>query len=245
MLPVQTPTEALIAKLRRRDDVSPAEASILEAVLDPPRRHPAGEIIIRPGHRPTRSTLLVAGWVARFSVLRDGRRSITQLGIAGDFVDLHSLLMKQMDHGVLALTDCITAAAPHARLIDLSKTNAHLTRLLWLDTVIDGAIHREWLHRMGAQNALGRTAHILCEMDARLATIGLSGPDGFEFPLTQNELADCLGLSAVHANRILMELRRLDLISWSTGWVRIIDPEGLVRLAEFDPTYLRLERAPV
>lgn len=245
MSPVQTPTQALIAKLRRRDQVSDDEAAALEDLLEPPRCHPAGSVIIRPGERPARSTLLVEGWIARFSVLRDGARSFTQLGVAGDFIDLHSLLMKQMDHGVLALTDCVTAAAPHKRLVDLSQTHAHLTRLLWLDTVIDGAIHREWLHRMGTQNALGRTAHILCEMEARLAVVGLAGPDGFEFPLTQNELADCLGLSAVHANRTLMELRRLRLISWQAARVRLLDRESLVDLAEFDPTYLRLERAPV
>lgn len=245
MTPVQTPTQALTAKLRRRDSVSAIEAAALEAILEPPRPHPAGSVIIRPGERPSRSTLLVTGWVARFSVLQNGSRSFTQLGVAGDFVDLHSLLMKQMDHGVLALTDCVTAAAPHARLIKLTETHAHLMRLLWLDTVIDGAIHREWLHRMGAQNALGRTAHILCEVEARLAAVGLAGPDGFEFPLTQNELADCLGLSAVHANRTLMELRRLELISWRAGWVKVMDRDGLARLAEFDDTYLRLHRAPV
>jgi CRP-like cAMP-binding protein len=245
MTPVQTPTQALTAKLRRRDHVTDREAAALDALLDPPCRHTAGSVIIRPGERPSRSTLLVTGWVARFSVLEDGARSFTQLGIAGDFVDLHSLLMKQMDHGVVALTDCVTASAPHAKLIELSETHAHLTRLLWLDTVIDGAIHREWLHRMGTQNALGRTAHILCEMEARLESVSLAGPDGFEFPLTQNELADCLGLSAVHANRTLMELRRLGLVSWRAGWVRFLDRDGLARLAEFDPTYLRLHCAAV
>ena len=245
MKPVQTPTQALAAKLRLRDHLSDSEIVALGKLLEPPRRHAAGSVIIQPGERPSCSTLLIKGWVARFSLLRDGSRSFTQLGVAGDFVDLHSLLMKQMDHGVIALTDCVTAAAPHPKLVELSATHPHLMRLLWLDTVIDGAIHREWLHRMGTQNALGRTAHILCEMEARLATVGLAGPEGFEFPLTQNELADCLGLSAVHANRTLMELRRLKLISWTSRQVRFIDREGLVQAAEFDPTYLRLHAEPV
>jgi len=238
-------TQALEAKLTRRDALSDVERQALAELLEPPRHVAAGSILVHPGEQPTSSTLLIEGWVARFSVLRDGRRSFTQLSVAGDFVDLHSLLMKRMDHGVVALTDCVTAAAPHAHLVELSQSQPHLTRMLWLDTVIDGAVHREWLHRMGAQNALGRTAHLLCEMEARLAVVGLAGPDGFDFPLTQTELADCLGLSAVHANRTLMELRRLGLIAWRPGRARILDREQLTDLAEFDPAYLRLQSAPV
>lgn len=242
---VQTPTQALEAKLTRRDNLSDVERMALADLLEPTRASAAGSILVHPGESPARSTLLINGWVARFSVLRDGRRSFTQLSVAGDFIDLHSLLMKPMDHGVVALTDCVTAAAPHTRLVELSETHPHLTRLLWLDTVVDGAIHREWLHRLGTQNALGRTAHLLCELQARLALVGLAGPEGFDFPLTQIELADCLGLSAVHANRTLMELRRLGLIAWRPGHAKILDRTGLIELAEFDPRYLRLNSAPV
>ncbi len=239
------PGHALIDKLERRDRVPSVEKWALEALLDPPRAYPAGAAIISPGERPQRSTLLLAGVVARQNVMMDGSGSFTQLNIAGDFVDLHSLLMEQMDHGVVAITDCVVATAPHQRIVETIAAHPHLGRLLWLDTVIDGAIHRQWLHRMGRQAALGRMAHLICEMEARCAVVGLAGDEGFDLPLSQVQLADCLGLSAVHANRTLMELRRLELVEWRGARVRILDRERLEAVAEFDRTYLRLQSAPV
>jgi CRP-like cAMP-binding protein len=240
-----TASAVLLAKLERRDRVSEEERRALQSVLEPERRYRAGEAIIMEGDRPGQSTLLVSGFAGRQSSTLDGRRSLTQLSIAGDFVDLHSLLMKQMDHGVVALTDCRVSTASHTALIALIAEHPHLGRLLWLDTVIDGAVHRQWLHRMGRQEALGRLAHFLCEIDARLAAVGLSADSGFDVPLSQVEVADCLGISPVHANRTLMELRRLGLVEWRGVHVRLPDRTRLQRLAQFDPTYLRLERDPV
>ena len=177
--------------------------------------------------------------------MMDGPRSFTQLNIAGDFVDLHSLLMEQMDHGVVAITDCVVATAPHQKIVETVAAHPHLGRLLWLDTVIDGAIHRQWLHRMGRQAALGRLAHLICEMEARCAVVGLAGEDGFDLPLSQVELGDCLGLSSVHVNRTLMELRRLEVVEWRGARIRILDRDRLEDIAEFDPAYLRLNTAPV
>lgn len=241
----QGPGQALIAKLERRDRVPSVEKSALETLLDPPRAHPAGAAIISPGERPKRSTLLLSGIVARQNVMMDGPRSFTQLNIAGDFVDLHSLLMEQMDHGVVAITDCVVATAPHQKIVETVAAHPHLGRLLWLDTVIDGAIHRQWLHRMGRQAALGRLAHLICEMEARCAVVGLAGEDGFDLPLSQVELGDCLGLSSVHVNRTLMELRRLEVVEWRGARIRILDRDRLEDIAEFDPAYLRLNTAPV
>lgn len=241
----QAPGQALIAKLERRDRLPSVEKSVLDALLDPPRAYPPGAAIISPGERPGRSTLLLSGITARQNVMMDGSRSFTQLNIAGDFVDLHSLLMQQMDHGVVAITDCVVSTAPHQKIVETIAAHPHLGRLLWLDTVIDGAIHRQWLHRAGRQPALGRMAHLICEMEARCAVVGLAGDDGFDLPLSQTQFADCLGLSTVHANRTLMELRRLQVVDWRAAHIRILDRERLEAIAEFDPTYLRLHSAPV
>ncbi|HEV7352226.1 MAG TPA: Crp/Fnr family transcriptional regulator [Brevundimonas sp.] len=249
-LPIRTPdfgnpTDALVRKFLRRDQVSAMERGALETLMEPPRRVSGGRVLTSLGERPDASTLLISGICVRMNVLRDGSRSITQLSLAGDFVDLHSLLIPQMDHAILTLTDCWVSRAPHARIRSLAERCPHLARLLWLETVIDGAIHRQWLHRMATQDALGRLAHLICETEARLAVVDLVEDDSFDFPLTQVDLADCLGLSTVHVNRTLMSLRRLQLVEWRAGRMRLLDRERLQQLAEFDPTYLRLDRAPV
>lgn len=170
---------------------------------------------------------------------------MTQLSVAGDFLDLHSLLMKQIDHGVTAVTDCVTASLSHAHLTRIVEGYPHLARLLWLEIAVDGAIQREWFHRLARQDALGRMAHLFCELHARLEAVGLARQDGFELRLTQKDLADCLGLSTVHVNRTLAELRRRDLVEWQGGQLAVLNSGALGRLAEFDPKYLRLSRAAV
>jgi CRP-like cAMP-binding protein len=239
------PTQALIRKLQRRDIVSHDECVALASIMDPAQTVAAGQLLVCPGDRPTSSTLLISGFCARFNLLRDGSRSVTQVSVPGDFIDLHSLLLARMDHGIVAISDCMISRAPHERIVSLTERHPHLARLLWLDTTIDAAIHRQWLHRMGVQDAVGRLAHLICEIEARLEVVDEAGLDGFDLPLTQIDLADCLGLSTVHVNRTLMTLRRHDLIEWRGGRVRILDRDRLRALAEFDPVYLRLEPAPV
>lgn len=241
----QSPSLGLIAKLERRDRLSADEQSALTALLDPPRLHLAGSEILHPGGWPEASSLLISGLGARVSGLKEGGRSITQLSIAGDFLDLHSLVMKQIDHGVVAVSDCVTAAIPHKRLIQLLDSHPHLGRLLWLETAIDGAIQREWFHRLGRQGALARMAHLFCELQSRLEIVGLADEAGFSLTLTQGDLANCIGLSAVHVNRVLKELRDLHLMDWHGGRVTVLNRSRLEEIAEFDPTYLRLHAAPV
>ncbi|WP_369061896.1 Crp/Fnr family transcriptional regulator [Caulobacter sp. 73W] len=235
----------LIAKLRRRDDIAPSEAQYLQGLLDPPRRVSRGAEIVRAGERPGHSTLLVDGFCSRIVTGPTGARQITQVNIGGDFLDLHSFLMKQMDHGCVALTDCTIMAAPHAKLRRMTDEQPHLTRLLWLETVIDAAIHRQWLYGLGRLEAQARTAHLMCELALRSRAAGLGGPEGFPMPFTQPELADILGITPVHANRSMMTLRRAGLIERTGMQVIIIDWDGLAELGEFDPAYLRLYREPV
>ena len=245
MISGHTPARSLIAKLEKRDRISPAERTALEHAVDAPVLHRAGELILLAGVRPSDCRLLVSGLAARIKAFQSGARSITQLSVAGDFLDLHSLVMKQVDHGVLALTDCITAALPHRLMADLIETQPHLGRLFMLELAIDGAIQREWFHRLGRQDALGRMAHLLCELDVRIAMAGLADQNGFSLTMTQEDFADCLGLSSVHVNRTLAELRGRGLATWRAGWVEIHDHAGLVALASFNPAYLRADAAPI
>lgn len=236
---------AVVEKMRRRDVVNDEEIAVLDSVLDPPRRAAAGADIVTENAHASHSTLILSGFSGRYSTLADGGRQITEVNVPGDFVDLHSLLMKQMDHGIVALSDCIYATAPHSRLIEITERHPHLTRLLWLDTIIDAAIHRQWLVAMGRRSGRGHLAHLICEMYLRLQVVDQTEGLAFELPLTQSVIGDVLGLSTVHVNRLIAELRAEGLVSWSNSRVEILDWDRLAGVAEFDPTYLRLHREAV
>ncbi|MEH6665966.1 MAG: Crp/Fnr family transcriptional regulator [Brevundimonas sp.] len=235
---------ALIEKLSRRGPLGPDEVDALRDATEPPICVPAGQDLVRPHESPSHSTVLLSGFCARYTSLSDGRRQFTEINIMGDFVDLHSLLMQPMDHGVVTLTPCRVAHASHGALRRITQQHPHLTRLLWQDTLIDAAIHRQWLVGVGRRSGLGRFAHLLCELDVRLAVVGQSENHRFQLPLTQSELGDAMGLSAVHVNRLLADLRREGLLQWQGQRVRILDWERLVDLAEFEPGYLQLAQAP-
>ena len=231
----------LINKLSRRDTLSGQEREALSSVLGPERAVASGGLLIEPGDRPHFSTLLVSGFCARFTLTAAGGRQLTEINVPGDFIDLHSLLMRQMDHGVVALGDCVVAPAPHDKLRRLTEQHPHLTRLLWLETVVDGAIHRQWLVTMGQQDAASRLAHLICELYSRLQVAGVASGLQFRLSMTQVDLGDVLGLTPVHVNRVLMELRRQGLIEWKGAQVTIPDWDRLAAFALFDPAYLRLQ----
>ena len=169
---------------------------------------------------------------------------LTALHMAGDFVDLHALLLKVMDHSAVALTPCEAAFVPHTSLIALVEAAPHLGRLLWLSTVIDGAIERNWITSLGRRSAGVHLAHLICELFVRLETVGLSKGNSFDLPLTQTDIADIIGLSVVHTNRTIHDLRAAGLITWDRRVITIANQQRLRDFAEFDPTYLNLVKRP-
>lgn len=237
-------TTSLVRRLEARDELSAEERLILERMFTEVRLINAGDDIVRDGERPRHSTLVVSGVAARYKVLKAGDRQITALHLAGDFVDLHSFLLKEMDHGVTAISQCRVATVPHDTLAELSISQPHLTRLFWLLTLLDGALHREWLVAMGRRSALGQLAHLICELKIRLSVAFAEDDMSFVMPITQVDLGDILGLSSVHVNRVLQELRAGELISWKGTNVTIINWQELQRLAEFDNRYLHLVKEP-
>jgi CRP-like cAMP-binding protein len=234
--------QPLVLKLEQRDRLSDDDRRVLEAAIVRVREIRADEDLVREGDRPVESSLLLDGFAARYKVLSNGRRQITALHITGDFVDLHSFLLKTMDHGVLALTPCRVGMVPHAVLEKITEEHPHLARLLWLSTLIDGAIHREWLTAMGRRSATAHMAHLVCELFVRLKVIGRVQDDTIELPITQSELGDTLGLSTVHVNRVLQELRREGLIRTRGTALTILDWDRLQAVAEFTPTYLNMHQ---
>jgi CRP-like cAMP-binding protein len=149
-----------------------------------------------------------------------------------------------MDHAVLAIAPCSVAGVPHEILHGITENHPHLARLLGVNLAVDAAIHRQWIVCLGRRSALEHAAHLLCEMFLRLRVVGLTEDDSFKLPLTQAELGDTLGLSAVHVNRVVQELRAQGLITWRGERLVIDDWERLQELAEFDPTFLSLEVEP-
>jgi CRP-like cAMP-binding protein len=229
-------------KLRARDDISPEEEQALRNAIGDMIRYPADHTFITPGQELNCSTLLIEGIIARYKDLSDGQRQITELHVAGDFADLHSFTLKHLDHSVMTLTPARIVQVPHEKLKGITEQHPHLARVLWFSTNLDAAIHREWEVSLGRRNAVQRTAHIFCELQIRLGITGLASEQGYALPITQVELAECLGLTSVHVNRVLKELRERELVEFRGGRVTISNLAGLRHLAEFDPAYLYLDK---
>lgn len=234
----------LYARLAARDELSAKERDALRSIAGPPRVISAGSDMIIEGSRATRSTLVTDGYCTRYRMMEGGERQITSIHVAGDFVDLHSFLLKVMDHSVSALSNCTVVHFEHSDLETITRQYPHLTRLLWLSTLLDTAIHREWIVGLGRLSAFARLAHLICELYIRLKVIGAADDSGFVLPITQVELADALGISSVHVNRVLQEMRDEQLVVWKGARVDIVNWEKLSEAAEFDTRYLHLEREP-
>ncbi len=237
-------TNPLILNLEQHDRLSEEEKRVLEGILAHTKTVNRGEDMVREGDRPKESLLLLEGFAARYKLLQSGKRQITSLHVLGDFVDLHGFLLKVMDHAVLALTPCRIGVVPHEALRQITENHPHLGRLLSLHIAIDGAVHRQWLAMTGRASAHTRFAHLLCELFLRLQAVGQAEDHRFRLPLTQQTMGDMLGLSTVHVNRTLQELRAEGLVAWNGGGVEILDWESLQQVAEFDPTYLNLTKEP-
>ena len=238
------PLDRFFSKLERRDVISPDERRALLDAAGAEASIPAGGDLVREGERPDRSTLVVTGFTTRYRVLSDGQRQITAIHVPGDFVDLHSFVLKEMDHSVGALSACRVIYFPHQALTTITERFPHLTRVHWLMPLLDSAIHREWIVAMGRRSAPGQMAHLVCELFVRLDVVGLVENNRFTVPLTQIELADALGISAVHVNRVMQELRSENLFTWQNQTIHILDWPRLQERAEFDARYLHLQSEP-
>ena len=238
------PIASLLLKLRTRDAVGEREADVLRGAIARIEEIPAGRTIVRTGTLLGQSTLLIDGMIGRYKDLSEGQRQIMEVHVAGDFVDLHGFLLKRLDHNVGALTRARIAFVPHETLERITEKEPHLVRILWLSTLMDAAIQRERILSIGRRPALSRIAHLICELYVRLDLVGLTQGRRFSLPLTQLDLADATGLTSVHVNRMLRQLREDELLTLRGGEATILDWERLQKVAEFDTGYLHIERLP-
>lgn len=232
------PIDPLLRSLSRRDTLSSESIDALCRLPIRVKDFAPNEPMVEAGTRPNESCLVISGFAARAQYLPDGGRQLDAVHIAGDFVDLHSMQLQVMDHGVASLGRCTGGFIPHREITSAMRTVPQLTWLFWQTTVADAAISRTWITCLGRRSAEQNMAHLLCELYVRLNDLGLTGGNAFTFPATQNDLADMLGLSTVHVNRTLRELRNRGLVDWQASRVRILDFERLADKAGFDDAYL-------
>ncbi|CAA9506600.1 MAG: cAMP-binding proteins - catabolite gene activator and regulatory subunit of cAMP-dependent protein kinases [uncultured Sphingomonadaceae bacterium] len=236
--------ERLFLKLKQRDELAEFEQqALLDAVADV-REVGEGETLVHAGDQLSNSTVLLDGIVGRVRDLSDGRRQIIDLHVPGDFYDLHAFLLKKLEHGIDALTPIRIAVMPHERLKIITERWPHLTRLLWTATLFDGAIQREKILSIGRRSAISRLAHLLCELYVRLKVVELANGNSYPLALTQSQIADAAGLTQVHVNRTLKELRDRNIATVRGGVVTITDRAALIDIAEFTDDYLYLDRQP-
>jgi CRP-like cAMP-binding protein len=207
-----------------------------------------GEPLVRQGDRPTSSIVVMNGFLARQRVISD-RNQISAFYVAGDMPDLHTLHLPVMDHELCSVGNSTVASVPHAYLKELMNDSPGVTQAFWRETLIHAALYREWVENLGSRVAIGRIAHLLCEIAGRLELVGaLDNGSSFLLPFTQQNVADACGLSVVHVNRTLQELRQQGLILWRNHVVQLLNRTALEEAAEFDRGYLHaLEtaRSPV
>jgi len=233
---------AHLKKLKLLSEIDSDEERVVRGLIAETRKVRADEIVVRAGEFLNSSLLLLDGWLVRSKDLPNGERQVVEIHVAGDFADLHGFTLKKLEHDVVSVSECTVGVVPHERLMEISEKHPHLARVYWLSTNVDAAITREMALSLGQRSAISRMAHLFCELHVRLDMVGKTQGNSFEFPLTQRELSECLGLTVVHVNRTLQELRRRGLVETGNRAVRILDKPALEAVAEFDPAYLHLER---
>lgn len=226
---------------RRGAKLSTAERGRLETAISEVRSIAARKTIARTGETLAHSTLLIDGIMSRYLDDSRGLRQLVAIHLPGDFLDLHGFPLHSLDHDVASLTHATVAIVPHAQLEAIAEDMPGLTRKLWYATLLDAAIHRAWLFRLGRLDALGRVAHFLCETSARLFAAGLGDGGRFALALTQSDIGEICGLTTVHVNRVIRQLREERLCIFRSSLVEILDPSALATRGEFDPAYLYIE----
>jgi CRP-like cAMP-binding protein len=232
----------LIRKLESIATLSNEERQAIENL--PVRIHHlnARQDIVRDGDKPSHCCLVLEGWTYRYKLLSEGKRQIFSFHVPGDIPDLQSLHIHTMDHSLATVTKATVAFIPHESMRELAARFPGIASIFWRDTLIDAAIFREWMIGMGRRSAYERIAHLFCEMYLKLQAVGLAEDYRCPMPITQVDLADALGLTSVHVNRVLKDMRGEALLTLRSNTLVIEAWDELLRVSEFDPQYLQLEK---
>lgn len=240
-VPLEPVTGMFVAKLERRGPLSLAAHNAILAVRAQRRAFLTYQDIVREGDEPGHCCFVEKGLVSRHKTLRDGSRQIVSFHIPGDMVDLSSALVVVADHGIRTHSPTTIIAVQHEDILRLAADFPELGRAFWYDTLIDAAIFREWTVNVGRRSGLARTAHLLMEFAYRFKAADMMDGNSFELPISQNDLSDALGISAVHLNRMLQSLRRDGYIRTLSRTIWIERWDDLIQVAGFTSAYLHPE----
>jgi CRP-like cAMP-binding protein len=230
----------LVSKLQQWRPLDAGDEQALLALPFRLIRFRPQEYLVREGDIPQASCLMLSGFSFRHKVAGNGGRQIFSIHMKGDLADLQNSLLGTADHNLQALTHVDAALIPIEAVQEIAFTRPAIGRAMWYETLVDASIFREWTLNVGRRDARTRTAHMLCEFALRLEYVGLGARRDYELPMTQEQLADALGLTPVHTNRTLMALAADGLISRTHRSVRIDDWTGLMKVGDFDPAYLHI-----
>ncbi|KQP26604.1 helix-turn-helix domain-containing protein [Methylobacterium sp. Leaf100] len=239
--PAETRGNPLVRKLEGFVALSEADRAILERISAAPRIVGPRTDLIREGDTPRGVFLIMDGMACRYKQRRDGARQILAYLLPGDFCDLDAALLSAMDHTISTLSGCRVVHIAPDLIAELMRNHPQLARAMRMTTLVDEATLREWLLNVGRRSALERLAHLFCELYLRMKVVGFVHDESYGLPITQSELADTAGITIVHANRSLQELRRRGLIEMRGRSLKILNFDRLKQLAEFQSAYLHLD----
>src|SRR3982075_2022297 len=227
------PYSRLLYRLERSGTLSPQDRRRVAELPLTVTNIAAHQEIAHQGDAPSRCTLVLGGFLFSHKLASGSRRQITSFIVPGDIADLHTLHLSSLDHSLSALGPAVVAFFPHADVREVLDISPQLSQAFWRETFIEAAICREWLTNLGRRDAIARVAHVLCELTLRLQRVDLAQDLCFSIPWTQTDVADACGISSVHANRVVQELRRLGLVEWDSKKVRILNWDAVTKIGDF------------
>jgi CRP-like cAMP-binding protein len=233
--------DSLFKRWDRRHGISRDDKEAMLALPWAHRAFPRDAYLVREGEPTTVCSLLVSGLAFRQKLVESGARQIISIHIPGELIDIQNCMLQVADHNLQALTRVSVALVPKGALSELMVERPNVRKAIWLDSLMDASIFREWVVNVGRRDARRRIAHLLCELVRRLSDSGIANGDIYDFPLTQEHIADATGLTAVHTNRTLQSLRREGLISLSSSRLTILDWNRLADVGDFNERYLHHE----
>ncbi|MHC2021342.1 Crp/Fnr family transcriptional regulator [Methylobacterium sp. CM6247] len=242
MTPNLDALEPLIRKVEGFTPLSESDRAALEGISRPVERVSARTDLIREGDKPRGILLVLEGMAYRYKQRRDGTRQIVAYLVPGDMGDLDGGYLDKADHSIGTFSACTVMWIDPDTLERIGQSHPQVARAMRMSTLVDEATLREWLLNVGRRSSIERLAHLFSELLARLQVVGLAIDDSYELPITQSELADTTGITPVHVNRSLQELRRQGLIDLKGGTLRILNVVELKQLAGFTPNYLHLNQ---
>lgn len=228
--------QPLVDKLTALSNLHDAEKDALLALPFTKRYTPANRDVIAKGAHPSYLYVVLEGWAGRYNLRPDGSRRITGFMLPGDFCGIHAVCHAPMDHGITALTECELGQIELHHFEAIASTSPAVVGALWKSKLADEAILRTWL--LNSTDSLRTLAHLFCEIDARLHPTDEANERTFALPLTQEQIGDAIGITSVHTNRTMRQLREAGLANMAAGTLHIPDVAALRREASFDPRYL-------